>query len=127
MSDWLKGPEFLAWLEDEFKVTPEVARAHGFERQRGEWRSGRTVSVWAADKVLTRLELHISLIPDEVWTEEKPERGNLGWSKSSEADRLEVVARLNEGESVKEVSENTGWSETAVKEWRAKAAQGRIG
>lgn len=120
MADWLDGPKFVAWLEEK----------HGFEshlhgrymnQTAWRWRKGEKVSIWKADELLTKLDLHISLIPEDIWvapTERVPRRKDF-----SKGLREEVVARRLAGATAHELAEDIGVSERTIRKWTQKSKQ----
>jgi len=58
--DFLDGPGLVTWLESEGVRNPE---SRAFTR----WKSGGAASVYAADRFLTKVGLHIHLVPDDLW------------------------------------------------------------
>ena len=77
MSDWLDGPKLVAWLEavagDELGSGTGRA-AESASRRIGDWRRGGRASVYALDAILTRLGLHLSMVPEELYVEANPRR-----------------------------------------------------
>lgn len=64
--DYLDGPGFVAWLEQQ-----EITGLYKHSSTR-RWQSGGEVSYGAADEFLTKhTRLHLSLIPERLW-KEKP-------------------------------------------------------
>jgi hypothetical protein len=124
-SHWLDGPKFIAWLESEhgFKASHHGSNA---ERRAQRWKNGDMVSIWKADELLTKLSLHISLIPEAVWlaagaTERyaKPE----GRPNFTNELREQVIARREAGASPRDLAIETGVSERTIRKWTQKAKQ----
>lgn len=66
MSEWLDGPKLYAYLKGRgYKLTEPYIGYHA--RAARHWRNGAAVSAYEADKVLTKLDLHLELVPEEVW------------------------------------------------------------
>lgn len=64
--EWLDGPKLVAWLrKNDCKLTEPYIGYHA--RAARHWREGAAVSVYEADKVLTKLALHLELVPEDVW------------------------------------------------------------
>lgn len=69
--EWLDGPQFVRWLEDEFNFDRN-GNGPVVERRIHSLMQGGSISVWSADRLLTAIGLHISLIPDELWLARRP-------------------------------------------------------
>lgn len=117
MKEWLDGPRFIAWLEDEFNFDrhgngPIVERrAHGLSR-------GEALSVWSADRLLTTIGLHISLIPDDLWVEKKPRRKQKKRGPSpSQTMKKEIIQRHKAGEHPAVLAQAAGVTERTVNRW----------
>src|SRR5512133_1420110 len=63
--EWLNGTALAAWLEARPEWRPELLSA-GAARAFGRWRAGGAASIWTADEVLTRLEIPLLDVPNEV-------------------------------------------------------------
>lgn len=70
MTDWTtayaaSGPKLAAWLAEagvnRLELTPVEQRAVR------RWRSGENARFHSVDELLTRLDMHLSVVPDEVW------------------------------------------------------------
>lgn len=66
----LDGPRFVAWLEAEGEHLGDIRLGYHARAVR-HWRSGEPAQVYEADKVLTKVGLHLHLIPDDLWIESK--------------------------------------------------------
>ena len=125
MSDWLDGPKFVNWLEraDDFSGEP-----HGtaIKRRVTEWRAGAPVSIWSADHLLTRIGLHLSQVPDELWIAGRhrtPAPARKVRPTYSKELREALVARVEAGDSLNELSIATGISERTIQRWTLKSKQ----
>lgn len=119
--DWLDGPKFLAWLEEKHGFKSWV---HGgyMKQTAWRWKKGEKVSIWKADELLTKLDLHIHLIPEDIWiapVDRKPK----GRRNFSEGLRHEVVARRLAGASPHALAKETGVSERTIRKWTQKSKQ----
>lgn len=65
---WLDGPRLVCWLEGKGLFSMQL-QVGGLARRVSDWKKGTTANVFTADRVLTRLGLHISEIPDELWVD----------------------------------------------------------
>lgn len=85
MSDYLNGPALVEWLEEN-RPNPLCSETqtgtcrdflgHDDRRKLRYWRSGVNPSVFSADVVLVRLNVHLSELPDELFIT-KSERNRL--------------------------------------------------
>jgi hypothetical protein len=69
---WADGVKVVAWLEAH-EILPE---AFGVEMDTissavRRWRNGRPARIDSVDNILTRLGVHVSELPDEVWLAKK--------------------------------------------------------
>lgn len=64
----LDGPRLVAWIEAE-GAHPVDLRLGYHARAVRHWRAGERAQVYEVDKVLTKLGLHLHLIPDDLWIE----------------------------------------------------------
>jgi hypothetical protein len=67
MSQLLDGPSLVSWLQERFDLGDHVLGFHA--RRVREWREGGAVSVFAADPVLTKLDLRPDELPEYLWIE----------------------------------------------------------
>lgn len=68
--EWYSGPGVVAWLETNFIIKPGSNGHDEFGKEVADairkWRTGRTVTLWAVDRVLTKMDRHVDELPDEV-------------------------------------------------------------
>ena len=55
-TDWLNGPELVAWIEDQ-GVTPAESKVGSNARVVRHWRRGSKAGVFTVDRVLTKMGL----------------------------------------------------------------------
>lgn len=115
-AEWLDGPALAAWLRDNGLDHPTYQLGHTLERAVSRWRDGARAYVFVVDAVLTKLGLHLSEIPDELWTD-APQGGA---SRLDSVKRAELLARLAEGEPVKAIARKVGCSSGTVRHYRGK-------
>jgi len=60
------GPAVVAWLEStDADLSQQVVGAH--QRKIKAWKEGEDASLRAIDEVCTKTNLHLSMVPAEVW------------------------------------------------------------
>jgi hypothetical protein len=117
LPEWVDGPRFVEWLE---RVRPEyrteltesqVRTTARFvqERCRG--------SLPVVDAICVRLDLHISEIPDETWTD--PPNKRKGSDYPPEV-RAQAIGLVRGGATVREVSKSLGVGESTIRTWKAR-------
>lgn len=112
MTNWLKGPEFIAWLEpwlDYTNLHPNLKRSVR------RCRSGENLSLSLADTLLVTTELSIWDIPDELWTVSR--RGR----RHPDETRNDAIKRVNSGEGVVSVARSLGADRKTVRLWTQRA------
>lgn len=97
-AEWIQGPGLVVWLESHGLFSPDIQLGFHARRIR-HWREGKTADLHTADIVLTKLGLHLSEIPDELWLEEAPKA-----RRYTDKDRKEMARRLGEGQTVTAVA-----------------------
>ena len=112
---WLDAPGFRDWLESR---RPEW-RAELPDSQRRRIQSMRAdaqlrVSLAVVDRICCLLDLHINEIPDELWTD-GPKTG--GPTHPIET-RQTALGYLDDGETVRAVSERMGIARATIQHWR---------
>jgi Transposase len=121
--NWLDGQRLVEWLEDRgCSLTKAVLGHH--ERAVRHWRDGGACSVFQADRVLTKLDIHLHEVPGHLWLEESP-KGEIEGNQRRyfpEAVRREAVRRATVGEEkLKDVARSVGCSPKAVRDWIERA------
>lgn len=67
--EFLDGAAVVRWLEDEghrlskSTLNSRISKIH-------DWRAGEFPCVYDVDKVLTKLDLHVDMLPDDLWVED---------------------------------------------------------
>jgi Transposase len=109
---WLDGPALVAWLEDERRcIFGEYAL--GFHaRAIRHWRRGGKPSLYHADVVLTKLDVHLDELPDHLWID-TPKSNTFPVAVKREA----VRRVLEHGETKKGVAQSIGCSPRALGKW----------
>jgi len=64
MTEWIDGPSLVNWIEERSTVSEAIAPS-ALRRIR-EWREGGSPDLYTVDKVLTKLDLHLSEVPPEM-------------------------------------------------------------
>jgi len=67
VKDWLDGPALVAWIESRWEFNFRQLGGHKVYLR--EWRAGNAACVYVADRVLLRLGLHLSEVPDDLFLE----------------------------------------------------------
>lgn len=134
MKEWLKGPEFVAWLEEVRPDTVSLARSmnggkrvggdvqlESFARRLAYWsRENALANVYSADRYLIRIGLHLSMIPDEIWTERLPRRLGQGIGNRVYSDEFkERVTNYDAGPA--ETARIFKVSDRTIQNWRKEA------
>lgn len=65
MSDWLDGPALYAWINNRREVN--WLELGGYKSYVKEWRDGQPANVYVADRVLLRIGMHLSELPDSLY------------------------------------------------------------
>lgn len=67
----LRGPEFVAWLEE--KVPGYRSRLNGEVRTLQRWQAGETAAtIWGLDSVLVALGMELKEVPADLWRDRQP-------------------------------------------------------
>lgn len=121
MTDWTEaesadGPKLAAWL----RQADRLPSTGGCEGEIGSlfnavsrWERGERASLCSVDHWLTMLGLHISQVPDEVWSLETVRSAN-----SPHPRRAEGLEMLEEELSVREISRRLDVAPATVRSWR---------
>lgn len=67
-AEWLDGPRLAEWLESHGLLSPSRQLGSSTEGSFRRWKNGAKANVFAVDRVLVKLGLALSEIPDEFWT-----------------------------------------------------------
>lgn len=62
-SKWIKGPKFIEFLEEHNLTSKKLNDQVNFDMLR----KGENISVWRADRILTKVGLHILDLPHKAW------------------------------------------------------------
>jgi DNA-binding NarL/FixJ family response regulator len=115
---WLDGPRFIAFLLSEGVVKNQQPDAT--IRRWSDWeRGGRADRYGAADRVMTENLISERMIPDDVWSADQ--RYLRKRSPIVDARRSEGLKMLEDGISVRKVSQALKISRRTVNRWRAEA------
>lgn len=125
MLEYLDGPRFLEWLEEEgidWQATTESQR-----RRICDWKKGTRANIYTGtvDSLMTDNYLAISCIPDEVWSENQAHaasghknKKDMSWEARRER-RADCELMLIQGDkTTKQIAEEVGVSKTAVGTWK---------
>lgn len=127
--DWTNGvylnaPRTAAWFEGwirkRYGLGPSETMHAGDEITRAlhAWRAGdRAPTVWALDRMLTKLGGHISEIPDHLWIEAKP-----NGRRYDEETKAKAVRAVELGEPAATVARRCGVSPKSVRKWAQEKA-----
>lgn len=113
LPEWVDGPSFIAWLEE---VRPDYRAELSESDQRTLHRfrtDGTRGSLEVVDRICVSLFLHISEIPDGVWSIEGPRVGR----RVPEGKRREALEMIRSGTSVSEVARKMGVNYQTVRFW----------
>lgn len=118
--EYLDGPCLATWLDEHGMESEE--RELGFHARRvREWRAGGSANVYTVDKVLVKLGLHLSQIPEDFWLEDfiPPVTGRP--HVYSDAFRERAVDLVKQGQSAYMIAKEMGCSRNAVIAWSRRA------
>lgn len=105
--EWLDGPGVVRWLE-EWDVRPSTLSDNA-QRRLQSWKNGTVASVWALDRILTPIGLHISMVPETLYVPENP-HAHRGMKYTDETLAEAASLIIDRRRSYKDVMELTGMS-----------------
>jgi DNA invertase Pin-like site-specific DNA recombinase len=118
-TDWLDGPRFVVWLEENGLFNVNLQLGSGLERRFRDWRRGAAASVYTADRALVRLGRHLSEIPDDLFT--RPPIVSDA-APITEEQINEIVRRAEAGEAVSDIARAVGVCRATVRRHRGKSS-----
>jgi DNA-binding NarL/FixJ family response regulator len=102
--DYLDGPRFCEWVRERHpNLNLRLQLGETLARRWQNWENGAAAHYATADKLLTRLDNHLSLVPDDLWVPDPDRRHRL-----SEEDRAEMAEMAANGRSYAEIAERFG-------------------
>lgn len=113
LPEWVDGPRFAEWLDQvrpdyRDELTEHLSRTVARLRE-----PGTKGKVDTADRICVALFLHLSEIPDEVWTFDPPNRGR----KVDEKQKAEALAMVESGVPPAEVARRLQVHYMTVRRW----------
>jgi hypothetical protein len=70
MTEWVRGPEFVRWLEARGADLSEISLGTTVARGIRRWRGGARARINAADEAAIAAGFHLAELPDELFIEE---------------------------------------------------------
>ncbi len=111
--EWLHAPLFRDWLESEGVEPGHLELSE--QRQWAGWGlDAMSITVALADQICTRLGLHLSMIPDEVWDTAKKGRR---WQRHTANDHKQARMLRHKGYTVRQIAALMGISSRTVHKW----------
>ena len=123
LPEWVDGKAFAGWLEGR---RPDLRVALTESQQRTLFRlrtEGGAGSLDVVDRMCVRLSLHLSEIPEWIWTNQ-PGFGKRKPRRYSTEVRTKAVRMLRGGTSIKDVAIVLDLPRTTVKNWKAREVDG---
>lgn len=118
--DWLDGPRFYAWLRENGLTALDRQLGHSARRVR-DWRDGAVANVYAADRVLVKVGLHLNDVPEDLYRE-PPDRTTRKAKRCTAAERQEILRRWAAGDSRYSIAKDLGRHRRTVEKIVARAA-----
>lgn len=113
---WVDGPGLRVWLE-----------AHGVRymdlpssdqrRLSAAKTEGGCVSVWVVDRILTRADLHLSDLPDELWRENRAPMSRPADQPITDDARAQAIRDFHAGVPARELARRYGVSPKSIYHW----------
>jgi len=98
----VNGPRLVAWLEERDCLLTDSFVGASSARAVRRWREGASPSLWDVDALLTRLDIHLDELPDELHSAGEPmpserDRGGVpkGYRAKLSDDQLRILHRLH--------------------------------
>jgi hypothetical protein len=111
--EWVDGEKFVEWIEE---VRPNHMEELSESQHRTLWRfrqSGVKGSLETVDHICCALFLHINEIPEEVWTDEAPNKGR----RIDGAKKLEALELVESGVSISQAAKQAGVHPETLRYW----------
>lgn len=117
--EWIDGRKLVAYLEDRGYQLSQSAIGHHARAVR-HWRNGGAASIFQADALLIKLDLHPDLLPEDMWLEESPLGGKSRTYPRATKER--ALALLADGMTINAASVEIGCDPKSIKNWKKAAA-----
>jgi hypothetical protein len=115
--NWLDGNRLVEWLEaNGHSLTKPIVGP--LECSIRRWRGGAKCSVYQADRLLTKLGVHLHEVPDDLWVDLAPTHERYPRQVKQEAVRRVTVR----DEPLKAVARSLGCDPKTVRNWIKAAA-----
>lgn len=119
-AEYASGPKLAEWVNSRPGLVDDLVLHFGEQARRTVHRWGhdqKTVPIEAVDRWLTPIGCLLSDLPDDVWTEDRPD-----YSRLSEEIKEQAVQLRLAGESQAAVARRFGVTPKSVKRWVEKRA-----
>lgn len=119
-SRWLSGRKVWEWLDQRVDMR-DVQMYHPLAMDTiRKWRNGSTAEIYTVDRVLTKLGLHISELPDDIGCDAPQARKSRYYSREL---KREAVKRYAKGEMVTKIADDMNISASVIYSWRRQAGE----
>ncbi len=122
MGEWLDGPGIAKWAKEAgiWDATLEMTNP-SFVRRLREWeKPGCLANVYTLDRHLTKEGIHLHEVPEELYTEREPQKGTFTAQKLTDAEKKQLVARVDAGEKPSDLAHEYNISVRSVTAYRGK-------
>jgi hypothetical protein len=120
LPEWVDGPKFVEWIA---RVRPDYMAELSDSQRRALLRfshPGAKGSLGAVDRICVALFLHLSEIPDEVWSHDGPAKGR----RLPDEVRREALELTAQGLGPTEIARRLRITHRTVTKWKRRAANG---
>ncbi len=116
---WVSGPGFVAWLKGQGLLTAEcLSHRYGtYARQTLSWRQGQNIQIWTVDRLLTKLDRHISELPESIYIEPPPSPRSPRKGELTAEDKALIDRALEKEMPIRAIAQLTERSETTVRRY----------
>lgn len=111
--EWVNGPEFVEWIE---KTRPDHMVELSESQHRALYRLRQPEALGAlrtVDHICCSLFLHISDIPEEVWTKRVPNKGK----RIDAATKVKALELVDSGLSIPGAARKAGVHPETLRSW----------
>lgn len=119
--EWWEGPALVEWLTRYVGQNSilEASRNENTRKTLGACRKGKPISIWKADRLLSKFGIHVDEIPAEFRCEPPVLRtpGRAAHRGYPQAFRDRVLAYLHDGHGVPRTAAHFNVSTKSIRKW----------